>query len=55
MFGTCVIMLVASYRFGGSLGGVITALATSPEVVVSVVADGTRGRELALEIGDAGL
>ena len=46
---------MSSYRFMASFSRVITALATSPEVVVSVVADGTRGRELALEIGDAGL
>ena len=48
-------MLVASYWFRESLAGVITALATNPAVVVAVVADGTCGRELALEIGDAGL
>ena len=48
-------MLVASYRFMESLAGVITALTTSPALVVAVGADGTRGRELALEISDAGL
>ena len=33
------IMLVASYRFRESLSGFITALATSPAVVVAVGAD----------------
>ena len=48
-------MLVASYRFGGSLGGVITALATIPAVVVAVGADRTCCREFAIYIGGAGL
>ena len=47
-------MLVASYRFRSSLDGVITALATIPSVVVDVGAGITYGRELVLEIGDAG-
>ena len=46
---------MASYRFRGSLAGEITALATSTAVVVAVEADETLGRELALEIGNAGL
>ena len=48
-------MLVASYRFRESLAGEITALATSTAVVVDVEADETLGRELELEIGNAGL
>ena len=54
-FGTCCIMLVPSYWFRASLAGVITALSKIPAVVVAVGADETRGRELALIIGDAGL
>ena len=54
-FGTCGIMFVASFRFRASLAGVITAMDTITEVVVSVGSDGTCGKELALEIGDAGL
>ena len=46
---------MASYWFRSSLAGVITTLATSPAVVAAVGADGTRVRELALEIGNAGL
>ena len=47
-------MLVDRVRFRTYLAGVVTALTTSPEVVVDVGADGTRGRELVLDIGDAG-
>ena len=48
-------MLVPSYWFRASIAGVITALSKIPAVVVAVGADETRGRELALIIGDAGL
>ena len=54
-YGTSGIMLVASYGFMSSLAGAITALATSPSVVVAVGADVTRGRELALDIDNNGL
>ena len=49
------IMLVARVRFREYLVGVVSALATSPAVVVDVGADGNCGRYFALEIGDAGL
>ena len=48
-------MSVARVWFRESLAGVVTAMATRPAVVVAVGADETLGRELALEIGDAGL
>ena len=54
-FGTRCIMLVASYRFRASLAGLITALDTSPAVVVAVGTGGTCGSELALGISNAGL
>ena len=55
VFGTHGIVLVASYRFRAYLAGMITVLATSSAVVFYVEADGTRGRDLALEIGNTDL
>ena len=46
---------MARDRIRESLTGVVTDLATSPAVVVAGGTGGTRGIELALDIGDAGL
>ena len=54
-FGTCGIILVDSAWIMAYIAGVVTALTTSPAVVVAGVTGITRGRELALEIGDVGL
>ena len=49
------IIFMARDRIRESLTGVVTDLATSPAVVVAGGTGGTRGIELALDIGDAGL
>ena len=54
-FVTRGIMLVAGYWFRASIDELITVLATSPEVVVSVRAGGNFLRKLDLEISNAGL
>ena len=57
-FGMCGIILVARSRIKAYLAGVVTAVNTSPAVVVDddgVRTGGTYGRELAIEIADAGL
>ena len=48
-------LALVDYRFRESLAGLITTLATSPAVVVTVGTDRTCGRELALDIGNADL
>ena len=49
------IILVASVWIRESLVGVVTELTISPAVVVGGRSRRTRGRELALEIGNSGL
>ena len=53
-FGMHGIILVASAQIRSFIAGVVTALATSPAVAVGGGRDGTCGRELALDISDAG-